>query len=130
MFGPFQQSQLRIEVPASADRIARVLLQTDCLRQWLFPQVLVGELPLELFPGLRFTSWAGPIPVDHLVEAVDVNRVCFLLSRAVDGVHEWHWGEGWVQSRLEGVSLIPLDVGHRLTLIRLKTYLTLSGPCN
>jgi hypothetical protein len=46
-----------------------------------------------------------------------------LLHQGIDGFHEWHWGDGWVQSCLEGVSLLPLNLGQTLTLVRLKQFL-------
>jgi hypothetical protein len=47
-----------------------------------------------------------------------------LLSRGIDGFHEWYWGEGWVQSRLEGISVIPLNLGQTINLMRLKEFLS------
>lgn len=32
-------------------------------------------------------------------------------------------GEGWVQSRLEGISILPLNLGQTLNLIRLRDFL-------
>ncbi len=125
MLGTFQQSQLRIELSASTPKISQALLGTVHLRHWLFPQVILDELPPELYPGLVFTSWLGPIPIEHRVETVSTNSVSFVLSRAVDGVHDWHWGESWIQSRLEGISGMPLRLGNAASLLRLKTYLAL-----
>jgi hypothetical protein len=125
MFGTFQQSQLRIEIGATAPQIARALLRTDQLRCWLLPQIITEALPTELSTGLIFTSWTGFFPVEHKVDAIEANGLRLLLSRGVDGVHEWYWGEGWVQSNLEGVSYLPLPAGNTATLFRLKTYLTL-----
>ncbi len=125
MFGTFQQSQLRIEMAASASDLARALLSPQHLRCWLLPQVIPEELPPKLSPGITFTSWIGPVPVEHKVEFVEADAVRFSLNRAVDGVHDWSWGEGWVQSRLEGISWVPLRLGNTATLLRLKAYLAL-----
>ncbi len=125
MFGTFQQSQMRVEIEATASQLSRVLLQTASLRRWLLPQVIPEALPEELSTGLTFTSWAGFVPVAHSVAAVDADGVRLLLSRGIDGVHEWHWGEGWVQSCLVGVSYLPLQAGNVAALLRLKTYLAL-----
>jgi hypothetical protein len=125
MFGNFQQSQLRIEVEAAAPQIAHALLSPAQIRCWLLPQIITETLPPVLSTGLTFTSWTGFLPVEHKVDAVEANHLRLLLSRGVDGVHEWRWGEGWVQSCLEGVSYLPLPVGNTATLFRLKTYLTL-----
>ncbi|MEG5215625.1 hypothetical protein QUB48_07680 [Microcoleus sp. ARI1-A5] len=37
--------------------------------------------------------------------------------------HQWYWGDGWVQSRLEGVSLLPLNLGQTASLLRLREFL-------
>jgi hypothetical protein len=129
MFGTFQQSQLRIELSATAPQLTQALTDTIHLRRWLLPQIIVGELPRELSPGLMFTSWTGFLPVEHRVEALDANSLRLLLSRSIDGIHEWQWGEGWVQSCLEGVSLLPLQAGNTASLLRLKTYLSLMEKC-
>jgi hypothetical protein len=57
------------------------------------------------------------------VERIENNGFRLLLSQGIDGYHEWYWGEGWVQSRLEGVSLLPLNLGQTLNLLRLRTFL-------
>jgi hypothetical protein len=129
MFGTFQQSQLRIEIGATAPQLTHALTGTAQLRRWLFPQILMGELPAELSPGLTFTSWTGFLSVEHTVDALDSNGLRLLLSRGIDGIHEWQWGDGWVQSCLEGVSYLPLQAGNTATLLRLKTYLSLSEKC-
>jgi hypothetical protein len=130
MFGTFQQSQLRIELSATAPQLTQALTDTTHLRRWLLPQILVGELPCELSPGLTFTSWTGFFPVEHRVDAIDANRLRLLLSRGIDGIYEWQWGEGWVQSCLEGVSLLPLQAGNTVSLLRLKMYLSLTERCH
>ena len=57
------------------------------------------------------------------MERIENNGFRLLLSQGIDGYHEWYWGEGWVQSRLEGVSLLPLNLGQTLNLLRLRTFL-------
>jgi hypothetical protein len=73
---------------------------------------------------LTFTTWTGPVAIQHQVEVQDSNCLRLLLSQGIDGYHEWYWGEGWVQSRLEGVSLLPLNLGQTLNLLRLRQFLT------
>lgn len=48
MFGSFQQSQLRIEVDASAEAIAQSLLEPGQIQKWLAPQQLSPGLPPKL----------------------------------------------------------------------------------
>jgi hypothetical protein len=122
MFGTFQQSQLRIEVPASGQQLRESLLRPEQLRQWLLPQRLSNGLPEELQSGASFITWLGPVPVHHGVERAEANCLRLLLSQGIDGFHEWYWGDGWVQSRLEGVSLLPLNLGHTATLLRLRQF--------
>jgi hypothetical protein len=59
---------------------------------------------------------------------VNENGLRMLLSQGIDGYHEWYWGEGWVQSRLEGVSLLPLSLGQTLSLWRLRFFVTQKSP--
>ncbi len=124
MLGTFQQSQLRIEIAASETTLRESLLNTQRLRQWLFPQFLSPNLPERLTEGMSFTSWTGVIPIKHQVEVANENCLRMLLSQGIDGYHEWYWGEGWVQSRLEGVSLLPLSLGQTLSLLRLRLFVS------
>ncbi len=124
MLGTFQQSNLRIEVNASKQQIRDSLLCADQFRRWLAPQTFSAGIPERLQKDTVFTSWFGPIAVRHQVDWVDDNSLRLLMSQGIDGVHEWHWGEGWVQSRLEGISLLPLNLGQTLSLFRLRLYLT------
>lgn len=124
MFGTFQQSQLRLEVPASASAIRESLLDTSKLSQWLFPQRLSPGLPGKLQSGTTFTSWLGFVPVQHQVVRTSDNCLRLLLSQGIDGYHEWYWGEGWVQSSLAGISLLPLNLGQTATLWRLRQFLS------
>jgi hypothetical protein len=128
MFGTFQTSNLRIEVPASEATLRRCLLQSESLRQWLAPVRLPSGLPDHLQPHSTYTSWVGPIAIQHCVEQVQPNRLRLVLSQGIDGFHEWQWGDGWVQSRLEGISLLPLNLGQTVTLFQLKRFLTVAHP--
>jgi hypothetical protein len=123
MLGKFQQSQIRIEIEASEKAIRDSLQQASKLRHWLWPQQFSPSLPENLYEGLTFTSWVGMIPIQHQVEVK--NNICLrmLLSQGVDGYHEWYWGDGWVQSRLEGISLLPLNLAQTLSLLKLKQFL-------
>jgi len=122
MFGTFQQSHLRIEVAARALTLGDSLITVAQLRQWLAPQWLDWDLPEKLTPGLKFTSWLGPIPVAHQVAELTDNSLRLLLSQGIDGYHAWHWGDGWVQSSLEGISLLPLNLGQTASLLRLRYF--------
>lgn len=124
MLGTFQQSHIRIELDAPQTLIRDSLLCSDRLLRWLWPQRFSAGLPEQLHPGLTFTTWTGPIAIQHKVELIQPNCLRLLLSEGIDGYHEWYWGEGWVQSRLEGVSLLPLNLGQTLTLLRLRNHIT------
>jgi hypothetical protein len=128
MFGTFQQSKLRIEISATEQTLHDSLLKSAKLEQWLFPQRLSPGLPEELSTGLSFTSWLGPIAVRHHVEKADSNSLCLVLSQGIDGIHTWHWGEGWVQSQIEGISMLPINLGHTLSLLRLRQFLVVAHP--
>lgn len=123
MLGTFQQSSLRIEVNAKETDIRDSLIRPSQLQQWLWPQQLNAGLPEQFQPGLTFTSSLGLIKIQHSVDVLQPNCLRLLLSQGIDGFHEWYWGEGWVQSRLEGISLLPLNLGQTLSLIRLRDFL-------
>jgi hypothetical protein len=127
MLGTFQQSHLRIELDASQQKIADSLLRPAQFQKWLFPQTFSQGLPDRLQPGTQFTSWLGPITVQHQVESASETGLRLLMYQGIDGFHEWHWGEGWVQSNLEGVSLLPLNLGQTLSLLRLKQFLAIAS---
>lgn len=120
MLGTFQQSQLRIEVDASARTIADLLLVPEQWSLWLLPREFYDNLPDKLTPGTSYSLGQGAIAVTHKVQSVTDHSLRLLLSGGVDGYHEWQWGEGWVQARLEGVSLLPLKLSQTLTLGRLR----------
>jgi hypothetical protein len=124
MLGTFQQSYLRIEVEAPQTVIRENLLHSQHLRRWLWLQRFSQGLPEQLHPGLTFTTWTGPVAIQHRVEVAQSNCLRLLLSQGIDGYHEWYWGDGWVQSRLEGISLLPLNLGQTLSLLRLRQCLT------
>ncbi len=98
MLGTFQQSHLRIEVEAPQTSIRDSLLNSEQLRRWLWPQSFSAGLPEQLHQGLSFTTWTGPIAIQHQVEVQDSNCLRLLLSQGLDVNHEWCWGEGRVQS--------------------------------
>lgn len=123
MFGTFQQSSLRIEINASEQALRASLTQPSKIQQWVAPIRIDRGLPEQLAAGVTYTSWVGPVPVQHYVDRVDSSSIRLLLSKGIDGYQEWSWGEGWVQSRLEGISLLPLNLGQTLSLLRLKQYL-------
>ena len=123
MFGQFQSSQLRIEVQAAESAIRESLLNTEALKQWLWPQQFSPNLPSCLVPETTFTTWIGPISIYHTVVCASDRQVRLILSQGVDGFHDWSWGDGWVQSFIEGVSPLPIKAGQTVSLLRLKQYL-------
>lgn len=123
MLGHFQISNLRIEVEASAASIQDALLCPDRWQQWLWPQCFSTGLPEQLKTGIKFASLLGPCTIHHQVAIAEQNYLQLILSQGIDGFHEWYWGEGWLQSRLEGVSLLPINLSQTLTLLRLRHYL-------
>ncbi|MGF1589478.1 MAG: hypothetical protein ACFCU7_09565 [Pleurocapsa sp.] len=129
MLGSFQQSNLRIEVAASETIIRDSLLEGDRLKQWMWPQSF-ASLSGRLSPGDTFVSSLGLVKIEHQVEIVENNSLRLLLSKGIDGFHEWHWGDGWLQSRLEGVSLLPLNFGQTFNLFRLRQYLSANSTSN
>jgi hypothetical protein len=123
MLGTFQQSQLRIEIEASSAAIHDSLLRPAQLEKWLLGQRFSPGMPQELETGFQFTTSTGPIQIHHQVDVVKPNCLRLLLSNGIDGFHEWYWGEGWVQSRLEGVSVLPIKLGQTLSLLSLRQFL-------
>ena len=126
MWGTYQRSDLRIEVQAGSAKIRRSLTEPQSLQAWLRPQQvrsLGSPATGELYVGQSFESVLGPLKIQHKVEMLNEYGIRFVLSEGVDGFHEWQWGDGWVQSRLEGVSLLPLNLGQTASLMRLQRYL-------
>lgn len=123
MLGTFQQSNLRIEVDASEQQIRDSLLCSVQFGRWLAPQAFSAGMPEYLQKGTVFTSWIGPICIRHQVDQVELNSLRLLMSQGIDGFHQWYWGNGWVQSSLEGISLLPLNLGQTFSLLRLRQFL-------
>ncbi|MDA0674371.1 MAG: hypothetical protein O3C67_11780 [Cyanobacteria bacterium] len=123
MFGTFQQSTLRIELDVSAAAIRACLLEPQQFRQWLWPQQFSDGLPDVLQPGTTFASHLGPITIHHQVTDTTPQHLRLIMAGGVDGFHEWSWGDGWVQSRLEGISLLPLNLAQTTNLWRLRQFL-------
>lgn len=124
MIGTFQQSHLRIEVDASPSQIQASLLQPQRFQQWLWPQQFAAGLPDELHPSLAFSSYLGPVEIRHDVQQVSENHLRMVLSGGIDGFHEWYWGDRWVQSQLEGISALPINLGQSLVMLRLRQFLS------
>lgn len=124
MLGTFQQSNLRIEVDATAAKIRDSLLRPDQFQQWMWLQRFSTGLPERLQPTMTFSSWLGPIAIQHQVDRADLNSLRLLMSQGVDGYQEWRWGDGWVQSSIAGVSLLPLNLGQTASLLQLRQFLT------
>jgi hypothetical protein len=122
MLGKFQKSELRIEIEASASVIRDSLLRTEKLKKWLWSQQIDNELPEELYKGYKFTSGIGPLKIYHQVDVLGNDCLRLILSQGIDGYHEWYWGEGWVQSRLEGVSMLPISLGQTLSLLTFREF--------
>jgi hypothetical protein len=120
MLGNFQRSELRIEVPATASTIRDRLLSPPSLTKWLFPQQLNFSSQNLLTVGTKFEAVFGLVIIQSQVDRIDSQCIRLLLSQGIDGDHEWSWGEGWVQSRLEGISLVPLNLYQTATLLRLR----------
>jgi hypothetical protein len=120
MFGNFQQSHLRIELSATAQEIGQQLGFADGLRRLLAPsQVsLTGREQLRL--GDRFTATFGWVTVEQQLAVVRDRGLRWLLHGGIDGYQEWSWGDGWVQSRTEGISVLPLTALQTLQLIQLQ----------
>ena len=116
MLGQFQQCELRLEVEASASTIAHLLQLPGQWRQWQPPLPQDDTLPDRLVTGTVYRRAIGPLAIEHRVYRADDDCLGLLLSGGVDGYHEWRWGTGWIQSRLEGVSALPLRLVHSLSL--------------
>ena len=124
MFGTFQQTTLRVEVAAPAEVIRDSLLQPRQFKQWLWPQTFSEGLPDLLEQGTTFTSHIGPLKIQHQVVELSSQSVRLLLWEGIDGFHEWCWGNEWVQSRIEGISVLPINLGQSTNLFRLQQFLT------
>jgi hypothetical protein len=123
MLGGFQTSKIRIEVEASSESLQRAILAPACFRKWCFPQRFDLGLPEKLQAGMHYGSWIGPIAIRHHVITSQPGHLLILLSQGIDGFHEFLWGEGWVQSNLEGISLLPLNAAQTYALFQLRQFL-------
>jgi hypothetical protein len=124
MLGNFQQSQIRIEVAANSAAIRQQLLSPVCLRQWLSPAKLSLENDDFLQAPRSFSIKLGPVRVEQQVTLATNESLRLQLSAGIDGFQEWYWGDGWLQSRLEGISLLPLGLLQTTNLSRLRWALT------
>lgn len=122
MLGKFQSSQLRIEVEAGEDILRQSILEVNNISKWFFPFQLDKRLSSTLTTGTKFKAYIGLVEVDHEVQCIDHNCIRFILSKGIDGYQEWCWGDGWVQSSLEGVSLLPLKLGHSFNLLKFREF--------
>lgn len=122
MFGSFQESKIRIEVQAPATIIRESFYHTKQLKTWLWTQHFERNLPDRLSPDLTFSTWIGPVEIQHQVAIADEQGLRFILSKGIDGYHEWSWGDNWIQGRLAGISLLPLNLGQSVALNNIKNY--------
>ncbi|WP_448532675.1 hypothetical protein [Parathermosynechococcus lividus] len=123
MLGTFQSSHLRIEMPATAAQLTAYLTEPTQMRQWLWP-LHIDTSSDRLNEGCQFTTQLGWLTIEHRVELVSDHRLVLVLRRGIEGWQEWCWGEGWVQSCVEGVTLLPLKLGQTLLLWRLRAALS------
>ncbi|MEN9229940.1 MAG: hypothetical protein Q6L68_03455 [Thermostichus sp. DG02_5_bins_236] len=122
MLGTLQSSTIRVEVEAASSTLRRCLTEVDLLRQWIWPQQLQGSLPEGLEIGSTFNAQWGPISIMHQVETLLPERLRLLMWGGADGYCDWLWGNGWVQLRVEAVSLLPLGMGQLLILRQLQQF--------
>ncbi|WP_373479986.1 hypothetical protein [Geminocystis sp.] len=121
MLGKFQKSELRIEVKATETTFRDYLLDINKLKCWFFPLKFPKKSPQKLSLNDSFSFYLGLIEVKNKVDFIDSNCIRFILSGGIDGYQEWTWGDGWIQSRLEGISVLPLNLGQTFNLLRLKS---------
>ena len=124
MLGKFQKSELRIEVKATESMIRDSLLHLEQLKQWFSPLQFKNSVPEKLNSGDSFSCYFGFVEVKNKVEIINSNCFRLILSGGIDGYQEWCWGDGWVQSRLEGISLLPLNLAQTFNLLRLRNWLS------
>ncbi len=79
-------------------------------------------MPKKLQQGNNFEVSLGLVSIDNRVEFVNDHCIRLILSGGIDGYQEWSWGDGWVQSRLEGISLLPLNLAQTFNLVRLREF--------
>lgn len=127
MWGKFQQSELRIEVEATEKILKDSLLNIEQIQKWFFPLKFQGESKPQLTSGDIFTFKLGLVEVQNKVEIINTNCYRLILSGGIDGYQEWCWGDGWIQSRLEGISILPLNLAQTVNLLRLKSWLNIAS---
>lgn len=124
MLGKFQKSELRIEVKTTQEAIGNCLLDINQLKQWFFPLKFDHNSSEKLSVNDSFSFYLGVIEIKNKVDLINSNGIRIILSGGIDGYQEWTWGDGWIQSRLEGVSILPLNLAQTLNLLRLKSLAT------
>jgi hypothetical protein len=122
MLGTLQSSTIRIAVEASSSTLQRCLTEVELLQQWIWPQQLQGSLPPKLEQGSTFAAQWGPVSILHQVEILLPQRLRLVMWGGADGYCDWRWGNGWVQLRVEAVSLLPLGLGQLLMLRQLQQF--------
>ncbi|MBL1209038.1 hypothetical protein [Geminocystis sp. GBBB08] len=122
MLGKFQKSELRIEVKVKDTVFRDCLLDINQLKQWFFPLKFAQNTSEKLSQNDTFSFYLGLIEIKNKVDFIDQNCLRLILSGGIDGYQEWCWGDGWIQSRLEGVSVLPLNLGQTFNLLRLKSF--------
>lgn len=120
MLGTLQSSTVRIEVDATAAQLRQCLTDPATMTRWLWPLELADPNAAELQVGDRFTTRVGPLEFGHEVKELAEGHLTLILWGGLDGWNEWLWGEGWVQLRAEGVSLLPLKLGQSVMLQQLR----------
>ncbi|MEO1131148.1 MAG: hypothetical protein AAFX40_00415 [Cyanobacteria bacterium J06639_1] len=120
MLGTLQSSTVRVEIDATAAQLRHCLTDPATMARWLWPLELAEPQAPELQVGSQFTTRIGPLQFGHEVKALADGQLTLILWGGLDGWNEWLWGDGWVQLRAEGVSLLPLRLGQSVMLQRLR----------
>jgi hypothetical protein len=122
MLGTFQTHALRLRVPAQKDQIKAALTDLDKVRQWASPQRFPSEIE-RLEEGTVFSSFTGPIEINHRVVHLSEDMMEFVFWGAIDGTSLWRWDDGWFQQQVYGITLVPLALAQTLFLHKLKIFL-------
>ncbi|MEM6446558.1 MAG: hypothetical protein AAFY57_14695 [Cyanobacteria bacterium J06642_2] len=120
MLGTLQSSTTRIEVDATAAQLRKCLTDPATISRWVQPLEVVDAAAPSLEVGSQFFTRIGPLQFGHEVTELTDGQLTLILWGGMDGWNEWLWGEGWVQLRMEGVSLLPLGLGQSVMLRRLQ----------
>jgi hypothetical protein len=120
MLGQFQQSEVRLEVPAPAAAIRHCFSSPEQLRFLVAPGRLSPQENRPLQRGDRLTFQGPGWSTIALVDLCHDRGLRLLLHGAIDGYQEWSWGDGWVQSVWVGVSVLPLGLIQSWQLGRLQ----------